>query len=273
MSRKADLPPNINVLTRSLREGPRDGTRRVALVVGNAGYAHVAPLPNADRDAESVAAALSESGFLKVTVATNVDRRQLEAALEQFAGEAAQADWAVVYYAGHGVEVGSRNFLIPIDASLATLRDAAAHAMPIDTFLRAVGAAKTLRLIALDACRDNPFVQEAHRAAARRRTADAGLADVGRRNPIGGGFAGVQPAEPNTLVLYSTQPGRVALDGDELNSPFTRAFVKNMPVRDLDLRQFLDRVRDDVARATERRQWPSVNGRLRAGDRLSFFPI
>ena len=275
LSRKAGdapLPPNINVLRRP--GGARDGSRRVALVVGNAAYGHVPPLMNADRDAETVAEALSEAGFGKVTVATDVGKTQLEILLQQFAKEASDADWAMIYYAGHGVEVDTRNYLIPIDASLDELRDTAAHAVAMDEIVRAAGASKTLRLIAFDACRDNPFVQEAHRVAARNRGASRGATPAGLegKREIGGGLAGLQVAEANTVVLFSTQPGQVALDGNELNSPFTRAFLNNIPVPGLDLRRFFDRVRDEVVNATDRRQRPAINGRLREEDQFFFFP-
>lgn len=280
LSRKAGdapLPPNVNVLSGSAGSGARDGGRRVALVLGNAAYTQVSPLMNADRDAESVAGALSDAGFAKVTVAINLDRAQLETLVQQFSSEAAGADWAVIYYAGHGIEAQGRNYIIPVDASLDTLRDAPSHAIPVSDIVRAVGPAKTLRLIALDACRDNPFVQEAHRVAPLDRSADKRTGgtrfDAAARGTkdIGGGFAELQIKESNTIVLYSTQPGQVALDGDELNSPFTLAFLKNIPVPGLDLRQFFERVRDDVANVTQRRQRPAINGHLLEGEQLFFF--
>ncbi|MFX8047577.1 caspase family protein, partial [Acinetobacter baumannii] len=88
----------------------KDRGRRIALVVGNAAYEHVPALMNADRDAESVGAALGEAGFARVTVATDLDRSQMEGVLRQFADEAAGADWALVYYAGHGIEIDGANF-------------------------------------------------------------------------------------------------------------------------------------------------------------------
>ena len=279
LSRKASdppLPPNINVLSRAAGEWPKDRGKRVALVIGNAAYTQVSPLMNADRDAESVGGALGDAGFAKVTVATNLDRRQLLTLLQQFSSEAADADWALVYYAGHGIEVDGHNFLIPVDARFTAAGDVATQAVAIDEIMGAVRAAKRLRLVALDACRDNPFVQEAHRAAASKaggkRAGEPARPTAAPGPEIGGGLAGLQISEPNTLVLYSTQPGRVALDGDELNSPFTRAFLRNIPVPGLDLRLFLERVGEDVAGATERRQRPAVNGRLRESERFAFFP-
>jgi len=274
------LPPNINVLS---GEPPRDRSRRIALVIGNATYLHVTPLDNTDRDAESVGGALAGAGFAKVTIATNLERDQLVSVLRQFASETAAADWAMIYYAGHGIEVDGRNYLIPTDASLEALRNPTSGTVALDEILATVGSAKALRLIALDACRDNPFVQEAHLVAARQDgdgrnappqqsgpTLAPSLAPPGK--DIGGGFAGLMPAELNTLVLYSTQPGHVALDGNELNSPFTRAFIRNLPVPGQDLAAFFTRLDNDVMAATERRQRPAVNGQLRQGDQFYFFP-
>ncbi len=271
------LPPNINVLSRTALIGKEQG-RRIALVIGNAAYANVPPLMNSDRDAESIGEALSEAGFAKVTVGTNLDRSQLEAVLQQFARDAGGADWAMIYYAGHGIEVDGINYAIPVDASMDTLRDAPSRAISINQMTAAVGAARDLRMIVLDACRDDPFVQEAHLIASRKRTLDKSHADavldalIARRKEIGGGLAGLRPAQLNTVALYSTQPGQVTLDGDELNSPFTRAFLKNLPTPNLDLRLFFDRVREDVASGTQGRQRPAFNGQLREGERFFFYP-
>ncbi|MDE2378854.1 caspase family protein [Bradyrhizobium sp.] len=280
LSRKAGdppLPPNINVLSASSATIGKERGRRVALVLGNAAYEHVTPLLNSDRDAESVGAALNEAGFARVTVATNLDRNQMEGVLRQFATEAAGADWALVYYAGHGVEIDGINYAIPIDASMDTLREAGSNAISIDRMISAVDRARQLHLVVLDACRDDPFVQQAHRAAARKRTfdksADAALDPlIARRKEIGGGLSSVRLAQANTVALFSTQPGQVTLDGDELNSPFTRAFVSNLPTPRQDLRLFLDRVRQDVSAGTQGRQRPAFDGRLKEGEQFFFFP-
>lgn len=278
LSRKAGdaLAPNIDVLSRSASMDKQQG-QRIALVIGNAAYANVPTLMNSDRDAESVGAAFSEAGFARVTVGRNLDRNQLDSLLRQFAREAASADWAVIYYAGHGIEVDGVNYAIPVDASMDTLKDAASHAISLDRMIAAVAPAKDLRLIVLDACRDDPFVQQAHRVAARKRTFDKspdGAADllIAGRKEMGGGLADFKPAQLNMVAMYSTQPGEVTLDGDELNSPFTRAFLKNLPTPNLDLRSFFDRVREDVASGTQGRQRPALNGRLREGERFSFYP-
>lgn len=279
-SRKAGdppLPPNIIVLSGSLQGFGKDRDRRVALVLGNAAYEHVTPLQNSDRDAESVGAALSAAGFARVTIATNLDRSQMDRLLQQFAIDAADADWAVIYYAGHGVEIDGINYAIPVDAAMETVREADAHAISINRMISAVDRGKHLRLVVLDACRDDPFVQRAHRAVAQKRTFDkSGGTEpdslMTRRKDLGGGLAGVRLAETNMVALFATEPGQVTLDGDELNSPFTRAFVSNLPIPNLDLRQFFEQVRRDVVSGTQGRQRPVFNGRLGEGERFSFFP-
>jgi len=287
-SRRSDAPllsPDVHKLA---GVPPRDGSRRIALVIGNAAYRHVAALDNTDRDAASVGVALAGAGFADVTIAINLDRRDFVRVLDDFTARAAFADWALIYYAGHGIEVNGRNYLIPIDASPETLKRQLVGtameeqaAVPLDVIIAAPAPAKTLRLVALDACRDNPFVQEAHRVASRRIA--SGEPSAWRNAPpqpgpqtggkdIGGGFSALTLTEPNTLVLYSTQPGQVALDGDDLNSPFTRAFLRNNAVPGQDLATFLARLHDDVATATQGQQLPAVNGQLRPGDSFYFFP-
>jgi tetratricopeptide (TPR) repeat protein len=276
LARKAEglaQPPNINVLSHPVG---RDAGRRIALVIGNAAYRRVPALMNSDRDAESVAAALSEAGFASVTVATDLDRRQMLGVLQQFADDAAKAEWAVVYYAGHGVEIEGLNYAIPVDADMATLADPGANAVPIDLLIAAVDRATALRMVVLDACRDDPFVQQAHRTAAKRAldpATDAGIDPaIARRKPIGGGLSSLHFAKPNSIAMFSTQPGQVTMDGDELNSPFTRSFVSRMPTPMLDLRSFFERVRDDVTAGTQGRQRPALDGNLKAGEAFYFFP-
>ena len=139
--------------------------RRAALVIGNSAYKSVAALENPRRDAEKMAAALRAVGFDNVTVAVDVSREKMLEALRTFAAAADKADWAVVYYAGHGIEVNGVNYLIPVDAKLASDRDALFEAMPLDQVMAAIDGAKKLKLVVLDACRDNPFANAALRAA------------------------------------------------------------------------------------------------------------
>jgi uncharacterized caspase-like protein len=169
-----------------------------------------------------------------------------------FAARAETADWAVVYYAGHGMEVGGVNYLIPIDAKIAADRDIGFEAVPLEQILNAAERAKKLRLVILDACRDNPFANQ------MKRTLTVASRSVSQ------GLAAVEP-EAGTLVVYAAKDGETALDGDGISSPFASAFVKNLPTPGLEVRRLFDFVRDDVMEATGRKQKPfsygSISGR------------
>src|SRR5215831_11246640 len=223
---------------------------RVALVIGNSSYASVAALPNPKRDAEAVTAALRNVGFQSVTMIADAGRETLVKALGEFAREADGADWALIYFAGHGIEVAGTNYLIPVDARLVSDRDVSAEAISLDQIMTYVEGAKRLRVVILDACRENMF-----------------LAKMLRKDPsrsIGRGLVRYEPA-PGSIVVFAAKEGQIALDGNASNSPFATAFLKNLKVPKLDVRRLFDLVRDDVMEMTGRRQQPfaysSVSGR------------
>jgi len=222
---------------------------RIALVIGNSAYANVAPLTNARNDAEALAAALRRIGFTKVTLQLNLSRDKLLDALGTFANEAGHADWAVVYYAGHGLEIGGINYLIPVDAKLASDRDVSFQAIELDKALDGAGAAKKIGIVIVDACRENPFVKTMTRSMASTRSIGRGLA----------------PAEPEgaTLVAYATKQGQVADDGVGMpNGPFVTALVKNLDIVGVEIGLLFRKVRDEVLVMTGRRQEPFVYGSL-----------
>lgn len=227
--------------------------RRVALVIGNSAYRNAPRLPNPVRDAAAVADALRRVGFATVTLEADLPKDKLTDALRAFAQLADEADWALVYYAGHGIELGGANYLVPVDAKLSADRDIGLEAVPLESVLGAVEGARKLRIVVLDACRDNPF------ASQMRRTLSATTRAIGR------GLASVEP-ERGTLVVYAAKHGETALDGDiSNNSPFATAFIRNVQVPGLEVRRMFDVVRDDVMDMTGRRQQPfsygSVSGR------------
>jgi tetratricopeptide (TPR) repeat protein len=223
--------------------------RRVALVIGNSQYRTVGALPNPRRDAEAVADALRQAGFQSVELATDLDRDSMVKALRSFRDRADEADWALVYFAGHGIEINRINYLIPVDARLVDDRDVKAEAVSYEDLLNAIGGASALRLVVLDACRDNPFKERMRRTLATRSATDRGLA----RPP---------ETEPGTLVVYSAKEGEVAEDGVGSNSPFARAFVAQLKVPGREVRRLFDYVRDDVLQATDKRQQPFTYGSL-----------
>jgi uncharacterized caspase-like protein/uncharacterized protein YecT (DUF1311 family) len=226
---------------------PAAAERRVALVIGNSAYANVPRLPNPENDARAIEQSLSGLGFAPIVLARNQTANELRATIQSFAREAANADLALVFYAGHGVEYGGSNYLIPVDAQLRADVDVEFEAIPLDLVLRAIAAARVLRVVILDACRDNPF--------ANRMTAMAG----GQRN-IGRGLARVDPAG-GTLVAYAARAGAVAADGTGANSPFTTALLQHLP-EPVDIRLMFGRVRDTVAALTNNQQEPFLYGSI-----------
>jgi tetratricopeptide (TPR) repeat protein len=232
-------------------------SRRIALVIGNSAYKSVAALPNAYRDAEAIAAGLQRTGFQEVTVQINLGHDKFTDTLRNFARQADAADWAVVYYAGHGIEMGGINYLIPVDAKLEVDRDVEFEAIPLDRVMAAVDGAKKLRLVILDACRNNPFLGQMRRTIATRS--------------IGRGLAPVEP-EAGSLVVYSAKHGEIALDGEGTNSPFASAFIKNLATPGLEVRRLFDVVRDDVMASTNGRQQPFSYGSL-PGSEDFFFAV
>jgi tetratricopeptide (TPR) repeat protein len=220
---------------------------RVALVIGNSDYAHTPKLSNPVRDAQAVAASLRTIGFQTVTVGNDMTRDKLIAALRGFVREAEKADWAMVYYAGHGIEVGGVNYLIPVDARLETDRDTSFEAVSLDQVLTAVESARKIKLVVLDACRDNPFAAQMRRTTATRS--------------IGRGLSRIEP-EGATLVVYAAKHGQIALDGTGANSPFAAALVKRMAAPGVEINKVFRLIRDDVMEATAGRQEPFTYGSL-----------
>ena len=224
---------------------------RVALVIGNGKYGHQAALPNVPNDAAAMAALFKRANFDTVDVRYNLGAGELRRALREFAGRAVDADVAVLFYAGHGIELGQTNYLIPVDARLTTAFDVEDEAVPLDRVLQAMEPAKRLRLILLDACRENPFVRSMKRTVAARS--------------VGRGLGRVEPSTTNTLIAYATKPNAIAEDGTGANSPFTTALVKHLMTPGLDLRIALGHVRDEVLANTGNKQEPYVTGSLGGG--------
>lgn len=249
----ASLTPPTSAAATATRSLPP--SRRVALVIGNSAYTAVPALSNPARDAATVAATLRATGFQKVTLENNLTREGLFNALQTFAADAEQSDWAVVYYAGHGIEINGTNYLIPIDAKLVIDRDVEFEAIALDKVMTAVEGAKKLRLVLLDACRDNPFANQMRRSIASRS--------------IGRGLAEIEP-EAGTLVVYSAKHGQTALDGDGTNSPFVTAMIDRMKTPGIEVRRLFDLVRDDVMAMTDRHQQPFSYGSVPGAEDFYF---
>ena len=238
--------------------GPALADKRVALVLGNSAYQNVPPLANPVNDAALMAQTLKDAGFDVVDFRQNLPALETRRALREFADKAGGADIAVIYYAGHGIEVDGGNYLIPVDAKLERDNDVYDEAFSLDRVLVSVESAKKLRLVILDACRDNPFAQNMKKTLATRA--------------IGRGLAKVEPANPNTLIAYSAKAGSTAQDGDGKNSPFTAALSRHLTTPGLDVRRAFGFVRDDVLKSTNNRQEPFVYGSL-GGDDVPLVPV
>jgi hypothetical protein len=223
---------------------PSYADKRVALVVGNGGYENTAALPNPVNDAKDVAAALKDLGF-EVIVETNANKRALETALARFGRLSLGADAALFYYAGHGVQYRGRNYLVPVDARLEDEFSVNYELTRIDDVLFAVSQASGVRLLILDACRNNPL-------------ADRLIRSTSRNTGIARGLTLIDDAR-GMIVAYATQPNQVADDGQGRNSPFTSALLNEMKVPGVEIATFFRRVAADVDRATNGRQFPELS--------------
>jgi len=245
--------------------------RRVALVIGNANYKNVANLPNPQKDAAVIAASLRNIGFQLVTLTDDATREKLVDSLRAFADQAEQADWAVVYYAGHGIELNGQNYLIPVDAKLAVDRDVQFEAIPLEQVLAALEGAKKLRLVLLDACRVNPFLPNMRRTEAVVSAAiDTGSRGVTGTRSIGRGLVRVDVRSGPTLVVFAAKDGQTALDGDGANSPFAVAMAQRIAAPGVEITKVFRLVRDDVMEATAGRQEPYTYGSLPGSEDLFF---
>ncbi|MBW8856488.1 MAG: caspase family protein, partial [Bradyrhizobium sp.] len=238
--------------------GPAFAGKRVALVIANSAYQHAPSLTNPVNDSSVMARTLKEAGFDIVDSRRDLTAQETRRVLREFADGTRDADIAVVYYAGHGIEVEGSNYLIPVDAKLERDTDVFDEALSLDRVLVAVEPAKQLRLVILDACRDNPFGKTMKRTVASRG--------------IGRGLAQVEPTSPNTLIAYSAKAGFTAQDGDGANSPFTVALSKHLTTPGLDVRRAFGFVRDDVLKSTGNKQEPFVYGSL-GGEDVPLVPV
>jgi uncharacterized caspase-like protein len=245
------------VLSLALVCQPAQAAKRVAFVLANSAYQNAPQLANPVNDGALIAATLKEAGFDVVDSRHDLSALETRRALRDFSDSARDADIAVVYYAGHGLEVDGSNYLVPVDAKLERDSDVYDEAFSLDRILLAVEPAKRLRLVILDACRDNPFDKTMRRSVASRG--------------LGRGLAKIEPASPNRLVAYSAKAGSTAQDGDGKNSPFTVALSGHLTTPGLDIRKALGFVRDDVLKATGNRQEPFVYGSL-GGDDVALVP-
>ena len=222
--------------------------RRVALVIGNSAYKNASSLSNTINDSTAIAALFKSVGFEVVISRSDLGVVDFKRAVREFLLTAENADIAVVYYAGHGVEIDGTNYLVPVDAKLGRDYDVEDEAVALDRIIWALQSVKRLRLILLDACRDNPFPGK--------------LRSAGIRSTMKGGLAKIEDVSADTLVAYAAKAGSVSYDGDGVNSPYATALIRHLAEPGLDIRIALGRVRDEVVSMTGGRQEPFIYGSL-----------
>jgi uncharacterized caspase-like protein len=222
-------------------------SRRVALVIGNGAYTSVDRLKNPANDASAVAGALTRLGF-------DVDERHdlgvvpMQRVLRDFEDKAEGAEWALVYYAGHGLEQNGKNWLIPVDAELTRATDLPDEAIPVERVLDRLSGGRKLRMVILDACRTNPYLARMVMNGATTRSVTQGL-------------AAIEPPH-GEVVFYAARDGSVAADGPGANSPFATALLKHMEEDGVELGRFFRKVTSRVLAMTKNQQEPFVYGRI-----------
>jgi uncharacterized caspase-like protein len=234
----------LSLICMALTINAAKADRRVAFVVGNGAYRNVAQLPNPPIDAKAMAATLRNVGF-EVIEGSNLTRDQMTEKLLDFGRKAQGSDVAVFYYAGHGIAISGSNYLLPIDADIKSEMDVKlGAAINIDLTLdQTMGDAK-VKLVFLDACRDNPFAAKIKaNSATRSVSVQSGLAEM--------------KSGEGTLIAFATGPGQTALDGQEgNNSPFTRALIDNITKPGVEIQQAMTQVRAQVNEETHKGQLP-----------------
>ena len=234
----------------------RETGRRVALVIGNGAYAYVRALPNPTNDARAMAKSLRDIGFV-VTEGTDLDRRAMQATIRDFLRDAARSQVAVVYYAGHGVQIDGRNYLAPIDIQFQAGSGMTDTMMDMDTIMAGLDDQVRTNILILDACRNNPMAPKVA-STGPARDIEAGSSGLAAPTTLGAGST----LGAGTLIAFATAPGQVALDGEGANSPFSAALTRHIGTPGLEVQQMLTRVRAEVVAATKGKQVPWSNSSL-----------
>ncbi|HPL67309.1 MAG TPA: caspase family protein [Syntrophales bacterium] len=209
--------------------------RRTALLIGNSSYKS-GPLKNPVNDATDLAANLKRLGFA-VILKRNATHQEMEEAIREFGEQLKEGGVGLFYYAGHGAQIGGRNYLLPIGAKINKELDIKFQAVDAEIILGEMGnAGNNLNIVILDACRDNPYARS-FRSSSR-------------------GLAIISDAPKGTFITYSTSPGKVAADGTGRNSPYTGSLIKHMNTSGLPIEEVFKRVRKDIGRKTSGQQVP-----------------
>lgn len=226
--------------------------KRVALVIGNSAYQHVSALPNPANDARAMADKFESLGF-DVVEGYDLDQNDLTRQLRTFARAANEAEISAIFYAGHGIQVKGKNYLVPVDAKLNDSFDWEFEVTPIEDFIKQAQRASGASLVFLDACRDNPLPSEVARSLG-----------LNTRSASGRGLAPIEVEDRTSglAIAFATSPGDVALDGRGDHSPFTEALLKHIGAANTDISVVMNRVTGEVMELTEKAQRPWINASL-----------
>jgi hypothetical protein len=234
----------VSAQNRQLEQENNNTQKRIALVIGNGAYTKAKALPNPANDAADMAQALKDLGF-EVLSGTNLNKRQMENLIREFGAKLANGGTGLFYYAGHGIQVGGENYLVPVEADIPEEDEVAYSAVPVSLVLTKMTTAKNdLNIVILDACRNNPF------ARSWRSFRDNSNSD---------GLAKISPPT-GTLVLYATEPGKVASDGAGRNGLFTEALLKQIKKPNVEYDQMVKAISADVWRNSNKQQLPWKEG-------------
>ncbi|RWP00938.1 MAG: hypothetical protein EOQ98_07955 [Mesorhizobium sp.] len=236
-------------------EAAAPDAKRVALVIGNSKYVHAVALPNPANDAHLIASTLRNAGF-QVIEGVDQDNAGMHSLISRFTEQSYDADLAVIFYAGHGMQVDGRNFLIPVDAELTSPAYLKTRTIQIDDFMAALPPEPAIGVIILDACRDNPLARTLAASMPKSRSASfgSGLAPIDAKSD-GVGTGGI-------LIAYATDPGAIAFDGNGVNSPYSTALARHLTEPGVEIQSALTRVRGQVTETTQGRQRPWHNASL-----------
>jgi TPR repeat protein len=234
--------------------------KRVALVIGNAAYPGGAALSNPRNDAQDLGSALRKVGF-DVVSGTDLTQRAFADTMAQFTSKAEGADVALVYYAGHAMQLDGENWLLPVDVRSDSALNVRLTSLPLQTVVGEVENRVKTTLVFLDACRNNP-IEEALKA--RLRQSKRGFSETR-------GLARVTVTSPDTLVVFATQPNATAEDGKGRNSPFTEAILENIATPGVEIETLMKRVSAAVGEKTRQKQEPERLSRLKS--EFYFVPV
>jgi tetratricopeptide (TPR) repeat protein len=229
--------------------------QKLALVIGNGAYSSANPLPNPPKDARRIAQELRSIGF-DTTEAIDINSGAMRRSVKEFLAKAPHAKVTLIFFAGHGMQIDGKNYLVPIDAQLTSGKSFTDDLIDLDFIMAGLDDKLRANVIVLDACRDNPFASKTSVDLASRSVAiRSGLAPQSGLST--GGTLGA-----GTLIAFATAPGQVALDGEGAGSPFTLALARHIVTPGLELQQMLNRVRSEVVAATKGKQVPWANSSL-----------